>query len=156
MKSFTAISAVFAAASMASAQTPSVHVLRLSPLSVKTLTESATARIDFGVEDLIDGSSTTCSTAWNIGALDATTWFQCEDTSFTFNFPTGMPDVEDFTFLIGHSAPTPVGSVITQAILNSHAGTPIYVCHSPGATAGTATQCDVNENSGVIAAPVNQ
>jgi hypothetical protein len=56
----------FAAA--ASAQ----NALRVEPLSVKILTESQTARIDFTVVDLREGqggASTTCSTAWYASPL---------------------------------------------------------------------------------------
>ncbi|KAL4936607.1 hypothetical protein BDV06DRAFT_227727 [Aspergillus oleicola] len=156
MKSFAAISTILAAASTASAQFGDTHVLKLAPLSVKTLTESRTARIDFTVQDLTGGAYTTCSTAWTIGALESTTWFPCTDSAFSFNFPTGISDVEDFNFLIAHSAPEPVGSVIARAILNSHAGTPVYICKTPGATPGTETECNIVEGSDVVAQPVNQ
>ncbi|KAL5338620.1 hypothetical protein BJX70DRAFT_398566 [Aspergillus crustosus] len=157
MKSFTAISTLFlAAASTAAAQTTQApHLLRLSPLSVKSLTESQTSRIDFGVEDLKNGAKTTCSTAWNNGELDASTWFECEDKAFTFNFPTGLDDIEAFDFLVGHSAPAPAGSVIGSAHLNSHAGTSVYVCKD-GATAGVEKECNVSADSGVAVQPVNQ
>ncbi|KAL4967795.1 uncharacterized protein BDV14DRAFT_197437 [Aspergillus stella-maris] len=156
MKSFAAISTILAAASTARAQFGDAHVLKLEPLSVKTLTESQTARIDFTVQDLTGGAYTTCSTAWTIGALDSTIWFPCTDSSFAFTFPTGIDDVEDFDVLISHSAPEPVGSVIARAILNSHAGTPVYVCKTPGETPGTQTEGAIVEGSDVIAQPVNQ
>jgi hypothetical protein len=63
MKFTLATSLALAAA--ASAQ----NALRVEPLSVKILTESQTARIDFTVVDLHEGQNgamTTCSTAWYI------------------------------------------------------------------------------------------
>ncbi|KAJ0414652.1 hypothetical protein BJY00DRAFT_294621 [Aspergillus carlsbadensis] len=155
MKSFATIATLIATASMASAQPPSAHVLRLTPLSVKTLTESQTARIDFTVEDPTGGASTTCSTAWVIGSLSASTWFPCADSSFAFNFPSGIADIEEFEFLISHAAPPPASSVITRAVLNSHAGTPVYVCQTPGETPGVQEECAITEGSDVIAQPVN-
>ncbi|KAL3450326.1 hypothetical protein BJX65DRAFT_305168 [Aspergillus insuetus] len=155
MKSFATFTTLIGAASMASAQIPSAHVLRLTPLSVKTLTESQTARVDFTVEDPTGGATTTCSTAWTIGSLSTTTWFPCADSNFAFNFPSGIADIEEFEFLISHAVPPPAASVVTRAVLNSHAGTPVYVCKTPGETPGVEEECAITEGSDVIAGPVS-
>jgi hypothetical protein len=69
--------------------------------------------------------------------------------------PPGITDIEKFEFLISHAVPPPTSSVIARAVLNSHAGTPVYVCQTPGEAAGAQEECAITEGSDVIAEPVS-
>ncbi|CEL10046.1 hypothetical protein ASPCAL13173 [Aspergillus calidoustus] len=112
------------------------NALRVEPLSVKLLSESQTARIDFTVVDLRDGqggATTTCSTAWTppnqtIGP------FACTDDAFSFAFPNGIADVEAFTLSVTHLSWT------GTAALNTHAGMAVYGCFE-GDQPGVETDC---------------
>jgi hypothetical protein len=39
-------------------------------------------------------------------------------------------------------------------VLNSHAGTPVYVCRTPGEIPGVQEECAITQGSDVIAEPV--
>jgi hypothetical protein len=73
-----------------------------------------------------------------------------------YSFPTQIDGVENFKFLVSHSAPAPGGSVIAQAILDSQARSPVYKCTDRAASGGLETECDIVEGPDVIAQPVNQ
>ncbi|KAL3490662.1 hypothetical protein BJX62DRAFT_237948 [Aspergillus germanicus] len=180
MKSFATFATIIGAASMASAQTPAAHVLRLTPLSVKTLTESQTARIDFTVQDPTGGASTTCSTAWNVPVIphyslsahpQHLTHFAQTGSSAPSPQPRGFPAPTATSLSTSPRAspisrslsslsrmlppPPPAARVVTRAVLNSHVGTPVYVCRTPGETAGVQEECAITEGSDVIAEPVS-
>ncbi|KAL2796584.1 hypothetical protein BJX66DRAFT_299439 [Aspergillus keveii] len=128
----------FAAA--ASAQ----NALRVEPLSVKILTESQTARIDFTVVDLREGqggASTTCSTAWT-PPTQPTSPFACADNAFSFAFPNGIDDVEAFTLSVTHLGWT------GTAALNTHAGMAVYGCFV-GEEPGVERDCHLLEGGHV-------
>ncbi|KAL3460951.1 hypothetical protein BJX64DRAFT_289889 [Aspergillus heterothallicus] len=134
------LATILAAAASVSAQ----NALLVDPLSVKILTESQTARIDFTVVDLRDGqnhATTTCSTAWTppnqtIGP------FACADNSFSFAFPNGIADIEAFTLSVTHLGWT------GTAALNTHAGTAIYGCYDSD-QAGVTTDCHLHDGAHV-------
>ncbi|KAL3444709.1 hypothetical protein BJX65DRAFT_310706 [Aspergillus insuetus] len=154
MKSFAAASTLLLAA-VSSVSAQEAHTLKLAPLRVTLDQHTKGATIDFTVQDNSGGAYTTCSYEWTLGAATSD-WVLCTDKSFSFNFPTQIDDIENFKFLVGHWAPAPVGSVIAQAILNSHAGTPVYKCTDRAAPIGLETDCEIVEGSDVIAQPVKQ
>ncbi|KAL3485272.1 hypothetical protein BJX62DRAFT_243117 [Aspergillus germanicus] len=154
MKPFATISAVvLAVVSLVSAQ--DAHILKLAPLRVTLDQHTKEATINFTVQDNSDGAYATCSYEWTLGAATSD-WIPCTNRSFSFSFPTQIDDLENFKFLVSHSAPAPVGSVIAHANLNSHAGTPVYKCTDRAAPVGLETDCEIVEGSDVIAQPVNQ
>ncbi|KAL2826543.1 hypothetical protein BJY01DRAFT_145710 [Aspergillus pseudoustus] len=134
------LATILAAAASVSAQ----NALRVDSLSVKTLTESQTARIDFTVVDLREGqngATTTCSTAWTppnetIGP------FACADNGFSFAFPTGIDDIEAFALSVTHLGWT------GTAALNAHAGTAVYGCFDSD-QAGVTTDCHLLDGAHV-------
>lgn len=75
------------------------------------------------------------------GGPDASTWFPCDDTSFSFNFPSSVSDIEAFQLLVEHDA------FIGSTNLNAAAGTSVYTCQSPGAVPGTSEECITGDNS---------
>ncbi|KAL4886446.1 hypothetical protein BJY04DRAFT_213212 [Aspergillus karnatakaensis] len=144
MKSFAAISAIFlAAASTAAAQTSG---LKLVPLTVKHLSNTKKTSINFTVQDLNGAAYTTCQHEWNLEeVIDSNKQWACTDPNFTFSFPEPITDVESFNFIVSHNA------VDYQAILNSHAGTPVYVCKTLAVQIGTETTCRIPQGSDIIA-----
>ncbi|KAL2810071.1 hypothetical protein BJX63DRAFT_329611 [Aspergillus granulosus] len=122
------LATILATAATVSAQ----NALRVDTLSVKILTESETARIDFTVVDLREGqngATTTCSTAW-VPPNETIGPFACADNTFSFAFPNGIADIESFILSVTHLGWT------GTAALNAHAGTPVYGCFDgqPGIT----------------------
>ncbi|PCG96332.1 Hypothetical protein PENO1_069000 [Penicillium occitanis (nom. inval.)] len=128
----------FAAAAPAATTTSS---LQLNQVIVETLTESQTGRISLVVTDPSTGAQSVCYTAWDQSGPNASTWFPCDDTSFSFNFPSSIQTIEALELLVEHD------SFLGSLHLNAAAGNSIYICQSPGAVAGTSEECTTGDSS---------
>lgn len=66
----------------------------------------------------------------------------CANSEFSFDFPNGIENIEDFEIVVSRTISDVVYS--GQATLNAQAGTSVWICEQPGTTPGTSEECDVN------------